>query len=84
MAKNKIVDLRNHLFETIEMLKDGDVETSKMTVDKAKAISNVAQVIINSAKLEIEFMKVSDKMNGLSTVTEFLTIGSDDKKKLNS
>jgi hypothetical protein len=84
MAKNKIVDLRNHLFETIEMLKDGDEETSKMTVDKAKAISNVAQVIINSAKLEIEFMKVSDKMNGLSTVTEFLTIGSDDKKKLNS
>ena len=52
MAKNKIEDLRNHLFETIEMLKDGDME-----IDKAKAISEVAQVIINSAKVEVQFLK---------------------------
>ena len=52
MAKNKIEDLRNHLFETIEMLKDGDME-----IDKAKAISEVAQVIINSAKVEVNFLK---------------------------
>lgn len=83
MAKNKIVDLRNHLFETIEMLKDGDEEKSKMTVEKAKAIASVSQVIINSAKLEIEYMKACDKVTGLPTVTEFLTIG-DDKKKLNA
>jgi hypothetical protein len=53
MARNKIEDLRNHLFETIEMLKDGDME-----IDKAKTISEVAQVIINSAKVEVDFMKV--------------------------
>lgn len=52
MAKDKIQDLRNHLFETIEMLKDGDIE-----IDKAKAISEVAQVIINSAKVEVQFLK---------------------------
>ena len=34
MAKNKIIDLRNHLFETIERLKDGDME-----IDKARAIA---------------------------------------------
>jgi hypothetical protein len=52
MPKDKIQDLRNHLFETIEMLKDGDID-----IDKAKAISEVAQVIINSAKVEVQFLK---------------------------
>lgn len=52
MPKNKIEDLRNHLFETIEMLKEGDLE-----IEKAKAISEVAQVIINSAKVEVQFLK---------------------------
>ena len=52
MAKDKIQDLRHHLFETIEMLKDGDIE-----IDKAKAISEVEQVIINSAKVEVQFLK---------------------------
>ena len=53
MARNKIEDLRNHLFETIEMLKEGDME-----IEKAKTIYDVAQVIINSAKVEVDFMKV--------------------------
>jgi hypothetical protein len=52
MAKDKIQDLRHHLFETIEMLKDGDME-----IEKARAISEVAQVIINSAKVEVQFLK---------------------------
>jgi hypothetical protein len=34
------------------MLKDGDIE-----IDKARAISEVAQVIINSAKVEVQFLK---------------------------
>lgn len=55
MPKNKIEDLRNHLFETIEMLKDKEID-----VNTAKAISETAQVIINSAKIEIEFMKQTD------------------------
>lgn len=55
MPKNKIEDLRNHLFETIEMLKDKEID-----VNTAKAISDTAQVIINSAKIEIEFMKQTD------------------------
>lgn len=33
MARNKIEDLRNHLFEVIEALKDGDIE-----MDKAQTI----------------------------------------------
>ena len=52
MPKDKIQDLRHHLFETIEMLKD-----KEMDIATAKAISEVAQVIINSAKVEVQFLK---------------------------
>ena len=52
MARNKIEHRRDHLFETIEMLKDGDME-----IDKARTIAEVAQVIINSAKVEVDFIK---------------------------
>lgn len=54
--KNKIEDLRDHLFMTIEALRD---EKSPMDVARAKAISNAAQVIINSAKVEVEFIKAT-------------------------
>lgn len=69
MAKNKITDLRDHLFEAIEMLKD---EESNMTVEKAEAIAQLGQTIINSAKLEIDYIKVSDKVTGIAPPSEFL------------
>lgn len=52
--KNKIEDLRNHLFEAIEKLMD---EEKPMDIERAKAVSEVAQVIINSAKVEVDYMK---------------------------
>jgi hypothetical protein len=54
VAKNKITDLRDHLFETLEALKDPD---KPMELDRAKAISQVAQTIIDSAKVEVELVK---------------------------
>jgi hypothetical protein len=59
--KNKLSDLRNHLFETIERLKDGD---KAMPLEKAKAIADVAQVIINSAKVEVDYLKATDQVQG--------------------
>jgi hypothetical protein len=55
MPKDKIQDLRHHLFECLEMLKDGDLE-----IDRAKAICEVAQVIVNTAKVEIDFIKATE------------------------
>jgi len=63
MAKNKISDLRDHLFATLESLADTQ---SPMEIDRAKAISEVAQTIINSAKLEVEMVKVTDKLSSSS------------------
>ena len=51
--KNKIDDLRNHLFATLEALQDTD---KPMELDRARTIAEVAQTIINSAKVEVAFM----------------------------
>ena len=54
--KNKIEDLRNHLFTTIEALLDDE---KPMDIDRAKAVADVAQVMINSAKVEVDFMRTT-------------------------
>lgn len=54
MPKNKIEDLRNHLFDTIERLLDPD---DPMDLDRAEAVGKVAQVVVNSAKVEVDFIK---------------------------
>lgn len=59
--RNKIEDLRNHLFATIEALSDKE---EPMDIDRAKAISDVAQTIINSAKVEVDFL---NKVGGNGT-----------------
>lgn len=61
MPKNKIEDLRNHLFATLESLQDED---NPMDIDRAKAIASVAQVIINSAKIEVDFIKATGMSSG--------------------
>lgn len=55
MARNKIDDLNNHLFMAIEMLFDKD---SDMTTEKAKAIAELAQTLINAAKVQNDFLKL--------------------------
>jgi hypothetical protein len=60
-VKNKIEDLRNHLFETLEALKDKE---HPMPLDRAKAVSDVAQTIINSAKVEVDFIRAIGAQQG--------------------
>jgi hypothetical protein len=55
MAKNKLSDLRDHLFETIEALKDRE---KPMDIDRAKAISTVAQTVIDTARVELKACEV--------------------------
>jgi len=63
--KNKIDDLRNHLFETLEALKD---EEKPMDLARARAIADVARVIVESAKVEVNFLNVT----GATRSTDFL------------
>jgi hypothetical protein len=54
---NNLKGLRSHLFSAIRKLEGGTMKN-----EDAKAMAQVAQVIINSAKLEMEFkLLVTDK-----------------------
>lgn len=70
MARNKIEDLRNLLFEQIEKLMDDESDTEKETA-RAEAIANLASVIVNSAKVEIDFLKM---MGTEGTGTGFIPV----------
>ncbi len=67
MARNKINDLRDHLFATLEALQD---EKEPMDLDRARAIADVAQVIINSAKVEVDFLKATGRAEGTDIIPE--------------
>lgn len=55
--KNKLSDLRDHLFVALENLADADPEKLDMAVRKADAVSNVAKVIVDSARVEIDYIR---------------------------
>jgi hypothetical protein len=58
---NTINDLRGHLFATLDGLRD---KQNPMDIDRAKAVAEVAQTIINSAKVEVEHMRVAGSAAG--------------------
>lgn len=51
-----IADLRSVLFDTLADLRNKE---SPMDIDRARAISEVAGRVIESAKVEVEFCKVT-------------------------
>lgn len=68
--KNKIEDLRNHLFATLEALAD---QEKPMEIDRARAVADVARVLIDSAKVEVQLLEVTGQMRG----TGFITLPED-------
>ena len=73
--QNKIDDLRNHLFETLEALKDDE---KPMDLERARAVADVAKVIVESAKVEVDFLKVT----GAIRSTDFLPDGVEQPKRV--
>ena len=82
MKNNNLTALRDHLFEVIERLKlnnDPNADPQeKMDVETAKAVTNAASIIVNSAKVEVDFLKIiaaGDNPSGVkeaASKTEFL------------
>lgn len=64
--------LRNHLFSTLNALQDKE---NPMDIERARAISDVAQTIINTAKVEIDHMKLTGGNQG----SGFIPLGLDHK-----
>jgi hypothetical protein len=62
---NNITDLRQHLFDALRGLSD---KQNPLDIDRAKAVAEVSQTIINSVRAETEHMKVT----GQNTATGFI------------
>ena len=50
-----IQDLRERLFEAIDGVRSGH-----MSIDKAKTVADLAQVIVNTAKVEVDYLKANN------------------------
>ena len=50
-----INELRDTLFETLNGIKSGDID-----LDKARAINEVSKTIIDTAKVEVDYLKVNN------------------------
>lgn len=70
MTQNKLSDLNNHLFATLERLGDEElsVEQLEQEIERSKAISNVAGKIIDNGRLILEAQKTIADYNGKRTV----------------
>jgi len=68
MARNKLSDLRDHMFAALERLDDEELtnEQIKNEIEKAKSIAMVGSVIINSAKVEIDYLKATGMIDTTS------------------
>lgn len=55
MSKS-IADLREYLFAAIQGVRDGSV-----SIEQAKTISDLSQVIVNTAKVEVDFIRATER-----------------------
>lgn len=82
MARNKLNDLNDHLFEQIERLNDHSLtgEDLKQEINRAKAMANLATPIVNSAKTYVDALKLVGKGNGdigLKQLAGIITVKDD-------
>lgn len=58
---NDINELREHLFATLRGLRDKE---SPMEIDRARAVSQVAATLVDSARVEVEMLRVTGEQVG--------------------
>ena len=65
MAKNRIEDLRDHIFAQLERMSDPELtdEQLKTEIERGKAIGDLGKVIVESAKTEVLFMKLTGNLS---------------------
>lgn len=54
MTTKSINDLRETLFATLQAVRDG-----QMDLDKARAVNEIGKTIIDSAKVEVDYLRVT-------------------------
>lgn len=76
--KNKVTDLRDHMFAALERLGNEDLtpEQLKAEIERSKAISNLGHVIVESAKAQIMAARFTGEIEEAKNFLE------DDVKKI--
>lgn len=62
--KNTMDDLRDHLFESLERLKEAEPDELDKEITRAKAISETAGKLIDSAKVEVQYLDTTGQAEG--------------------
>lgn len=65
-SSQTIVDLRSVLFQTLADLRD---KTNPMEIARARAIADVADKVIDSARVEIEFLEATNADTGTGFIS---------------
>lgn len=62
--KNKISDLRDHMFAQLERLSDETLSAEQIAseIERSKAISEIGKVIVESAKTEVLHLKLTNRL----------------------
>lgn len=65
MPRNKLTDLNDHLFEQLERLNDEDLTSEELEkeIERSKAMTNVARVIIENGRLALDAQELKARMN---------------------
>lgn len=66
---NHISTVRQHLLDTLADLRNRE---NPMDIDRARAVADVATVLVNTAKVEVEYLKATNQ-----TSTPFLEVPPD-------
>lgn len=56
MPQININDVREHLMQTLQSLRDKD---RPMDIDRARAVAQVASVLVDTAKVEIDYLRAT-------------------------
>ena len=70
MARNKLIDLNNHLFEALERINDENLkgESLQEEIARAKTITQIGNTIISNASLALEAKKYKDEFGRGTTL----------------
>jgi hypothetical protein len=68
---NHISTVRQHLLDTLADLRNKE---NPMDIDRARAVADVANVIVNTAKVEVDYLKATNQ-----THTPFLEVPPDEQ-----
>jgi len=61
-------DLRDHIFVALERLNDESISQDELQaeIQKSKQIAQLGSVLVNSAKVEVDYLKLTGKEQAVS------------------